>query len=64
MNAVRKMFPGRLISRFGDLNIYLWENLKSRVYESKSRTLNEIKDAIRAEISLIDEAFSVFIQTF
>ncbi|CAI6353807.1 unnamed protein product [Macrosiphum euphorbiae] len=56
-----------LISRFGDMHwpprlpdltvcdFFLWGYLKSRVYESKPRTLDELKDAIKTEIALIDE---------
>jgi len=67
MNVIREMFPGRLISRFGDMHwpprspdltvcdFFLWGYLKSRVYESKPRTLDELKDAIKTEIALIDE---------
>jgi len=69
MNVLREMFPGRLISRFGDMHwpprspdltvcyFFLWGYLKSRVYESKPRTLDELKDAIKTEIALIDENF-------
>lgn len=68
MNVVREMFSGRLISRFGDTHwplrspdltvcdFFLWEGyLKSRVYHSKPRTLDELKDAIKTGIALIDE---------
>ena len=36
-------------------DFFLWGYLKSRVYESKPRTLDELKDAIKMEIALIDE---------
>lgn len=67
MNVVREMFPGHLISRFGDTHwpprspdltmcdFFLWGYLKSRVYESKPHTLDELKGAIKTEIALIDE---------
>lgn len=45
------MFPGRLVSRFGDVprmsldltvgDFFLWGYLNSRVYESKRRTLDD-----------------------
>ena len=67
MSIVRNMFPGHLISRFGDVpwpplslsrsfNVwfFLWGYLKSRVYTHKPRTLNDSKEAIRQEIRLID----------
>jgi len=67
MNVTRMMFPGRLISRFGDVQwpprspdltaceFFLWGYLKSRVYASKFCTLDDLKDPIRAEISIINE---------
>jgi len=67
MNVVREMFPGRLISHFGDTHwpprspdltmcdFFLWGYLKTRVYGTKPRTLDELKDAIKTEIALIDE---------
>ena len=60
------MFPGHLISRFGDMpwaphspdlstcDFLLWGYLKSRVYTHKPRTLNDLKAAIRQEIRPID----------
>ena len=66
---VRNMFPGHLISRFGDVpwyphspdlstcDFFLWGCLKSRVYAHKPHTLNELKEAIRQEISPIDRQF-------
>jgi len=63
----RNMFPGHLISHFGDVpwpplspNIstcdffFLWGYSKSRVYTHKPRTLNELKEAVRQEIRLFD----------
>lgn len=67
MTAIRTAFPNYVISRFGDLpwpprspdlsmcDFYLWGFLKSRVYEGKPRTLEELKTAIRAKIAEIDE---------
>jgi transposase len=66
MAVLRSLFPGRIISRFGDIpwparspdlsscDFFLWGYLKSRVYENKPRTLNELKNAIRHHISQID----------
>ena len=60
------IFPGHLISRFGDVPwplalpifqrviFFLWGYLKSRVYTHKPRTLNDLKEAIRQEIRPID----------
>ena len=61
------MFPGHLISRFGDLPwpprspdlstcdfVFLCGYLKSRVYTHKPRTLNDSKEAIRQEFRAID----------
>jgi len=59
MTTVRNMFPGHLISRFGDVpwpprspdlstcDFFLWGYLKSRVYTHKPRKLNDLKEAIR-----------------
>jgi len=66
MTIVRNMFPGHLISRFGDMtwpprspdlstcDFFLWGYLKLRVYAHKTRTLNDFKEAIRQEIRPID----------
>jgi len=66
MTIVRNMFPGHLISLFGDVpwpprspdlskcNFFSFECLKSRVYAHKPRTLNDLKEAIRQEIRPID----------
>ena len=59
------VFPGHLISRFGDVpwpprspelscDFFLWGYSKSRVYTHKPRTLNDLKEAIRQEIRPID----------
>jgi len=62
MIIVRNMFPGHLISRFGDVlwphrspdlskcDFFLWGYLKSRAYTHKPRTLSDLKEAIRQEI--------------
>jgi len=62
MTIVRNVFPGHLISRFGDVPwpprspdlstfdfFFLWGYLKSRVYAHKPRTLNNLKETIRRE---------------
>ena len=66
MTIVRNMFPGHLISRFGDVpwpprspdlstcDFFLWWYLKSRVYAHKPRMLNDLKEAILQEIRPID----------
>jgi len=60
------MFPGHLISRFGDVprpprspdlstrDFFLWGYLKSHVYADKPRKFNDLKEAIRQEIRPID----------
>ena len=65
--VLRNMFPGRLISRFGDVpwpprspdmsscDFFLWGYLKGRVYTHKPRNLGELKDAIRQEVLKIDQ---------
>jgi len=66
VTIVRNMFPGHLISRFGDVplpprspdlstcDFFLWGYLKSRGYPHKPRTLNDLKEAFRQEIRPID----------
>lgn len=58
----RRIFPGHLISRRGDINwparspdltapdYFLWGFLKSRVYCRKPRNIEELKEAIRLEV--------------
>ena len=60
------LFPGRLISRFGDIHwpprspdlsmcdYFLWGHLKAHVCEHKLRTLEELKEAIREKVAQID----------
>ena len=68
MALVRAVFPDRLISRFGDVSwpsrspdlsmcdyFFLWGCFKSRVYEGKPRTLEELKGAIRKQIGMINQ---------
>jgi hypothetical protein len=66
MDVVRRTFPGRVISRFGDIpwpprspdlttcDFFLWGYLKSHVYTHKPRTLSDLKEAIREEVATID----------
>ncbi|KAL0868271.1 hypothetical protein ABMA27_007802 [Loxostege sticticalis] len=67
MDLVRDAFPGRVISRFGDLpwparspdltspDFFLWGFLKSRVYVNKPQTLAALKENIRQEITNISQ---------
>jgi hypothetical protein len=55
MAAVRELFGNRVISRFGDIpwppkspdlsvcDFFLWGYLKNRVYTTRPRTLDELK---------------------
>jgi hypothetical protein len=55
MAIIRNMFPGHLVSRFGDVpwppcspdlskcDFFLWGYFKSRVYPHKPRTLKDLK---------------------
>lgn len=66
MEILRHQFPGRVISRFGDLNwparspdltvpdFFLWGFLKSRVYRHKLRTLQALKANIEEEINNLE----------
>ena len=67
MAIFRNMFPGPLISRFGDVPwpprspdlstcdfFFLWRYLKSRVYAHTPCTLNDLKEVIRQEIRPFD----------
>ena len=70
MNVLQNMFPGRLISRFGDVpwpprspnlsscDFFLWGYLKGRVYTQKPRNLNELKDAIQQDVLTIYQQLS------
>ena len=66
MNILRPLFPGDLISRYGDIewparspdlsvcDFYLWGHLKSVVYSAPlPRTTQELKLRIQEEISRI-----------
>jgi hypothetical protein len=62
MDILRQAFPGRLISRFGDLHwparspdlsvldFFLWGFLKSRVYMNRPPTLEALKENIQQEV--------------
>lgn len=62
LKQVREMFPGHVISRFGDVHwparspdlsicdFFLWGYLKSRVYRDNPRTIEQLKSSIRHEI--------------
>lgn len=62
---MRTNFPGRLVSRNGDVpwpprspdlapcDFFLWGYLKSKVYVNKPRTLADLRDSIRSEIASI-----------
>lgn len=66
MEVVCRIFPGHVISRFGDVpwpprspdhsaaDYFLWEYLKATVYAHKPRNLQELKEAITAQIRAID----------
>ena len=65
IDFLKKLFPGRLMSKSGDLDwpprssdltppdFFLWGYLKSKVYVNKPRTVEELKDNIRKEIAAI-----------
>jgi len=66
MAVLRPLFPNHVISRSGDIlwpprspdlstcDFFLWGYLKSRVFESKPRTLDELKASIQHQINLIN----------
>lgn len=65
MEVVRELFGNRVISRFGNIpwpprspdlsvcDFFLWGYLKSKVYTTRPRTLDELKQRIRDEIHSI-----------
>lgn len=67
MPVVRQLFPNKVISRRGDIpwpprspdlspmDFFLWGYLKSQVYESNPRSIDELKENIRREMSSISE---------
>ena len=68
MTVIREAFPGRLLSRNGDIpwpprspdlsrsDFFLWGYLKSKVYQGRPRTIPELKEAIQSEIAAIPGA--------
>jgi len=62
MAAVQELFGNRVISRFGDIpwpprspdlsvcDFFLWGYLKNRVYTTRPRTMDELKQRIQDEI--------------
>ena len=66
MKILRQTFPGRLISRFGDvewpprfpdlspLDYFLWGYLKGKVYRNKPTNITQLKAAIEKEIQSIE----------
>ena len=67
MEILRQTFPGRLISRFGDvewparssdlspLDYFLWGYLKGKVYRNKPTNTTQLKAAIEEEIESIGQ---------
>jgi hypothetical protein len=65
MRVLNEMFPGRVISRSGNIewparspehnacDFFLWGYLKSKVYEKKPRTTVDLKQNIRDEVAAI-----------
>ncbi|CAG4965031.1 unnamed protein product [Colias eurytheme] len=65
MSLLREEFPGKLISRFGDiswpprspdltpLDFFLWGYLKGKVYESNPTNLSDLKENIVREMNAI-----------
>jgi hypothetical protein len=62
MQTVREVFPGRVISRNGDVawparwpdlspcHYFLWGYLNHKVYENRPRTIVELKESTRTAI--------------
>lgn len=67
MDLVRRLFPSKVISRFGDLNwparspdlspcdFFLWGYLKGKVYQNQPLTIMQLKENIRTEVARISE---------
>jgi hypothetical protein len=67
MAVLRRLFPQRVISRFGDVpwpphsldltapDIFLWGYLKSKLYSRRPVDLNALKQAMRDDIANISE---------
>ena len=66
MNILREMFPGRIISRFGDIawparspdltapDFFLWGYLKGKVYRHHPRTLQNPKTQFEMKLEILD----------
>lgn len=67
LETLRNLFPGRVISRFGDIpwpscspdltapDFFLWGYLKNKVFSGAINNLNELKNRITEEIEAIPE---------
>jgi len=75
--ALRRLFPQRVISRFGDVpwpprspdlstpDFFLWGYLKSKVYSNRPTDLHALKENIREEIAkLSKETLQTVIRSF
>ena len=68
VDVLRREFPNRLISRFGDVNwpsrspdltppnFFLWGYLKNRVYRNNTTSLKDLKNKITVKIQDINVA--------
>jgi hypothetical protein len=66
MTVLRNLFPGRLISRFGDVprpprspdltapDFFLWGYLKHKVFETRPRNLEELRNQIRETVKGVE----------
>ena len=66
MTVLRNLFPGRLISRFGDVpwpprspdltapDFFLWGYLKHKVFETRPRNLEELRNQIREAVKGVE----------
>ena len=67
MNTLRAAFPGRLLSRFGDIqwpsnspdltaaDFFLWGYLKAQVFTHTLLDINSLKNAIRQETANVTQ---------
>ena len=75
--ALRRLFPQRAISRFGDVpcpprspdlsapDFFLWGYLKSKVYNNRPTDLHALKENIRVEIDkLLEETLQAVMRSF
>ena len=75
--ALRRLFPQRVISRFGDVpwpplspdltapDFFLWGYLKKKVYSTRPTDLHALKENIREEIAkLSEETLQARMRTF